>query len=374
VLNRAGYETGITQKFHLSPVWKFPFDQFIVQHLEPEDTYGAVKQFIEAAGDRPSFLMCNIGNTHRPFKRVDPEGTGIEPVDPDAIEVPGHLPDTPRMRRDLANYFDTVQVADACLGRGMDALREAGRLEDTLIIFSADQGYAYHRAKATAYDDGTHVPLIVSGPGIERGIESEQLVSHVDVMPTILDYLGVGIPETVQGRTLRPLLNGERPDDWRDIVFTEHNSHGPNIEREWYPIRSAYDGRLHYLWNLASERVSEKPMQAYIDEADPPEHAPPVPWTPQDCFPGGPWDNQSFVATVEAKDAFPLQFELLQQTFARPEEELYDHHSDPDELFNVASDPAYAEHRARLRKALEDWMDATRDAGYDLKDVPRREG
>ena len=82
------------------------------------------------------------------------------------------LPDTPLLRRDLSLYLTAVQCADACVGKILQALREGNRLERTLVIFTSDQGYCYHRAKATAYDMGLHVPLVMNGPGVRRGLSN----------------------------------------------------------------------------------------------------------------------------------------------------------------------------------------------------------
>jgi N-sulfoglucosamine sulfohydrolase len=286
------------------------------------------------------------------------------------VEVPAYLADTPAMRQDWADYLTTIQYADACVGAVMRELEAAGRLEDTLVIFTADQGYAFHRAKATAYDAGLRVPLIVRAPDGERGTERGELVSHVDLMPTILQAAGMEIPENVQGRALQPLLQGERDVEWREVVFGEHNSHGPNLPREYYPTRSAFDGRFHYLVNLLAGKQAEKPLEAFAAE----EHqGKPVAWTPQDCLPGGPWGNLSFEATLEAKDQFPLQYELLWQTFHRPPEELYDLHSDPGEMRNLAGDARVLAPLRRLRQATERWQEESGDPGLALKDTPRRE-
>lgn len=369
ILDRAGVETGITQKFHLSPPWKYRFRQRLGAGSDPDSHLRAMRTFLAACHDRPFFMMANIGNTHRPFA---PHIVPIDSprVDPRGIDVPPELPDTPALRHDLAQYLDAVQCADACAGAVLQALREAGRLEHTLVIFTSDQGYCYHRAKATAYDDGVRVPLIVAGPGVRSGAQESRLASHVDLLPTILEAVGLPIPERVQGASLMPLLAGREVPSWRGCVFAEHNAHGPN-PREYYPIRSACDGRFHYLRNLTAERRADIPVEAMaLGRAGGMD----VFWAgPADIFPGGPWGNGSFRATVEAKEAFPKQYELLVRTFARPPEELYDLHSDPGEMENLAGDPRFAAVQRRLAAALDAWMQGTDDPGIALRERPRRE-
>ncbi len=356
ILGQHGYVTGITQKFHLSPPWKYPFQVRLGTSHVPETNRAAARQFLTECGARPFFFMANIGNTHRPFRRGKGELTG-PPVDPEAIAAPPYLADTPAMRRDLADYFAAVQGADACVGAVLDALRETGRYEDTLIVFTSDNGYCYHRAKASVYEDGVHMPLIVRGPGVAGGRRLRDLMSHVDLVPTILDALGIPVPPNVQGRSLGPLLEG-RPDaagpggagSGRDVVFSEHNAHGPG-EPSLYPSRAVTDGRLRYIRNL-------RPEKTYV--------------LPADAMDADPWGNGSYQATLDARDEFPVQYDLLQRTLHRPAEELYDLHTDPGEIVNLVEDARYAGPLARLRAALDEWMRVTEDPGDPTRIVRRQ--
>lgn len=368
ILNRAGFVTGITQKFHLSPPWKFPFaHRYPVGH-HPDSHGSAMEAFLQSSANKPFFLMANIGNTHRPFSRHIVK-IAAPRVDPNQIDVPANLPDTGLLREDLAEYLDTVQCADACTGAILDVLKASGRFDCTLIIFTSDQGYCFHRAKATAYDLGVHVPLIITGPGLSRGLASDHLVSHVDLVPTILDLLNLSAPDTVQGKSLRTLLEGQNSSEWRTAVFSEHNSHGPN-PNEYYPIRGAFDGRFHYLRNLCPQRRwTGDPDSLLVGGFNIND----VGFAgPADAFPGGPWENHSYEATVLAKDMFPVQYGLLSLTFQRPPEELYDLHDDPCEIRNLIEDPRYRIHLERLRTTLNSWMRETRDPGHNLRNVPRR--
>ena len=370
LLNGAGYVTGITQKFHLSPVWKYPFSRRFGAGSDPKSHARAARDFFGGCGEKPFFLMANIGNTHRPFRQhiVDIDGP---PVSPEAIEVPPNMPDTGLMRKDLAEYLAAVQCADACAGAVLSELRKSGRYERTLIIFTGDQGYCYHRAKATAYDAGIRVPMIISGPGVEKGIESGDLVSHVDLMPTILDRVGIDVPQLVQGTSLRPILENRADRSWRRWVFAEHNAHGPN-PFAYYPIRSVFDGRLHYLRNLMPERCWEGRPESLLTAKQLPAE---IGFAgPADAFPGKKWDNHSYEAAVRARDEYPVQYGLLNKTFKRPAEELYDLHQDPHEIWNLADDARYSGHLERLRGALDQWMRVTKDPGLKVRDVPRREG
>lgn len=369
ILNARGYETAITEKLHLSPPWKYPFRQRFRAGLEVDDNERAAARFFRGCGDKPFFLMANILHPHRPFRRHIVK-TDYSPVDPNRIDVPANLPDTPDIRRDLADYFETVQSADACAAAILKALKASGKYDNTLIIFTSDQGYCYHRAKATAYDLGIRVPLIMAGPTVRKNHFSRQLVSHIDLMPTILDMLSLSIPGTVEGKSLRPLLSDGQNAPWRDIVFAEHNSHGPS-PHEYYPIRSAFDGRFHYLRNLLYDQKRwTGDMESLLKNDTFPNEL--LFAGPTDAFQRRSWDNRSFEATIRAKEQFPDQYALLQKTFARPHEELYDLHTDPFEMRNLADDERFKKQLLVLRQAVTQWMKDTNDPGIELNRTPRR--
>ncbi len=346
ILKQAGFYTGITQKWHLSPPWKFPFQRRLPAKGSLENIRRDVNTFLQEAGDRPFFLQMNIGNTHR---RFDASFEGVPRVAPEDVDMPPLFPDTPKARQDLAAYFSSINALDAAVGATLDALKASGRSDETLVIFTSDHGWAYPRGKATAYYMGTHVPLIVSGPGVVRNRRTDALTSLVDLMPTMLDALDLEAPETVQGRSLRAWLTGETPSSWRDVLFTEHNSHGPP-ERDWYPSRSALDGRYHYILNLWPDKTYRFPADLTEEEG---------------------WGTLIYDAVVEARGEAPEPYEALQNTIHRPKEELYNIEQDPYELNNLADDPAYAEEQQRLKTALQQWITRTDDP-FDPAQIERR--
>ncbi len=353
VLGEAGFFRAITQKLHLSPPWKYPFDARNPVGTKPAGFKRVIGQFIEQAGDRPFYIQANIAATHRPFPNHLKDLEGPLP-DIDGFPVPEYLPDTPEMRKDLQEYYGTVELADECAGAILAALKEAGKLDDTLVIYTADQGEGYHRAKASAYEGGVHVPLVISGPGVREDVVTDQLVSEIDLMPTVLDFLGLPIPETVQGVSLKAYLTGKTEKiDGRKYVFAEHNSHGP-AEAEIYPSRAVTDGRYYYIKNLM-------PPKHYV--------------LPEDLRKAGPpWYNGSYQAAIDAQGKFPEQYEKLQELLnGRPPEELYDLESDPGQLKNLAGDPEVEQKLVELRGAVEEWREETGDVEKDPREIVRRQ-
>jgi N-sulfoglucosamine sulfohydrolase len=370
VLGKNGYFTGITEKWHLSPPWKFPFDFRDEASLKPAGSANAMKKFIKAAEDKPFFIQCNVDNTHRPWQthiRINPD---LPKVDPAAVEIPPCWPDTPKTRQDYAEYLTTVQHADAVIGAIIQTVKEAGLLDNTIFIYSSDQGFCYHRAKATAYDAGVHVPLSVTGPGIQSDVQTAALASHIDILPTILDYAGIEIPKTVQGLSLRPVLEGKAPDVGRKDIVSEHNAHGGSPQ-EYYPTRSITDGRYRYIWNIAYQKVPDFDIDTMVTDLNYRKTSHSLAWMCWDATPSDVWQNNACEEIILHKNEFPLPYQLLKESMFRPEVELYDLEKDPYEMHNLAENPEYKTVLQKLKKALDEEMKETGDNG-DPRSVKRR--
>jgi len=333
ILKEQGYQTGISQKWHLSPATKFPFDKRFKANGKPAQIKSDLGAFFDDVGHQPFFLQMNIQNTHRPYS------TGDKSVDPSQLTMPDFFPDTAAAREDLAAYYAAVKQVDNVTKIVLDQLASRHLDHNTLIIFTSDHGWPYHRAKATSYYMGTHVPLIVVTPkdylsATATAKTNDHLVSLIDLMPTILDMLSLPIPETVQGKSLITLLNNDPNPKWREVLFTQHASHGPG-KHHWYPTRSAFDGNWHYTVNLWPEKT-------YL--------------LPKDLTDSEDWGNLLFDSLLENKDAFPIAYQALLHTYKRPKEELYFIPDDTYSLTNLAQYKQYTEQREKLAKALQQHM------------------
>jgi N-sulfoglucosamine sulfohydrolase len=256
------------------------------------------------------------------------------------------------------------------VGEVLKALNESGQAGNTIIIYTSDQGFCYHRAKATTYDWGVHVPLSVTGPGIAAGIQTPELASHIDLTPTVLDFAGIAIPATVQGVSLRKLLEGKTKSSGHSYIFSQHNAHGPAPD-EYYPSRTVTDGRFRYIRNLRNQIVPDYPIERFITDEAFANKPKGLAWLCLDATPGGNWGNRAFAEVIHNKDRFPVQYELLKSTFFRPKEELYDLENDPWEMNNLADVTDYMKTLNKLSQVLDDWMKKTNDDG-DPRSIQRR--
>ena len=248
--------------------------------------------------------------------------------------MPAHLPDLPAVRRDLADYYESISRLDSGVGLLLDALRETGHSDDTLVIYLSDNGRPFPGAKTTLYDDGVHLPLIISSPTqTKRGVRNNAMVSWVDITPTILDWAGVS-PQNAQpfaGRSILPILEQPDPQGW-DRVF---GSHGFHEIQQYYPMRALRTRQYKYIVNLAAPL--EFPVAGDIAS------------------------SPTWRAIAAARPIASLGARTMEAFLHRPPEELYDLRKDPSEVQNLATDPAHREVLERMRAEMRKFRTDTHD-------------
>lgn len=331
-LRAAGYRTGISHKFHMYPHRKFPFDSWIA------NTPGDVQRFLAARDDRPFFLMHNIASPHRPF-RLHMRNAGRECLDPATVRPPGFLPDVPVVREDWAEYLTCVEITDQKVGEVLGVLEASGHRDDTVVIYVGDNGPSYHRGKMTVYDFGLRVAMIVAGPGVQQGVTSDELTSLADLMPTVMDYAGARLTRPVQGKSLRPLLEGRPDARGHELMFGEVHV---GVQPGGFEGRSVFDGRWHYIRQYNTDR----PHPLCADDVQ--EQT---------------WGNRAYQATLDAREQFPEAYALLQTVVGPdpPREQLFDLEADRWETKDLMGSADAEPARARLSAALDRWLEETDD-------------
>jgi arylsulfatase A-like enzyme len=153
----------------------------------------------------------------------------------------------------MRDYLACVQGVDDNVGKVLDYLEKSGLEKDTIVIYSADNGWYLGDLglydKRFMYEPGLRVPLIVRGPGVKAGITPDQFVANIDLAPTFLDLAGLPVPEFMQGRSFAPMLRGEAPADWRKTFYYRYyHSPGHHNTAAHYGVRTATHKLIHY-WN-----------------------------------------------------------------------------------------------------------------------------
>ena len=353
LMKAAGYFTGIRGKVaHSTPYSPYPGWDVVLDTL-PDGTeahpknvasyYASAKQGIAAAkrAGKPFCLNLNISDPHKPFWNEDgrPDVNRPSRVFTAAeVPVPGFLPDDPAIRAELALYYSSVRRGDDCLGEILRALRESGEDERTVIFFLSDHGMPLPFAKTQLYFHSTRTPWMIRWPGVTRagGVDDRHLVSAVDLLPTLLDVVGVAHPAGLDGRSFAPVLRGETQEG-RDYVVTEYNENSGGWR---HPMRAIMTRDFGYIFN--------------------------------------PWSNGTRVMATATKGTVSYRrLQALARTDAaaaarldlfdhRVPEELYRYASDPDALQNLLKRPEYQVELARHTRLLEEWMVRTKDPMLDV--------
>jgi N-sulfoglucosamine sulfohydrolase len=347
VLAANGYHTAVSGKLHVSPNERFPYNEFIPKAGSKAALNGVIKR---AAGKPWFFLHNSITFTHRPFANSEKQPISIDPA---KVKLPAHLPDTPVARRDWAEYLDGVQRNDQAVGNVMAALRESGQESNTIIIFMGDHGPAYQHGKMTPFHLGLHVPLIIRLPGA-KPLVSDALVSELDLLPTLLDVLGIRYESQLHGMSLKPLVEGKTDAKGHDFIFSEVSGRSHNLKRGMEE-RSVLDATHQFI--VRSRLDEPKVINADLRDMK-------------------PWLNRIYGETVRVKEQFPEAYRILSEMDPRalggkpPAIELYDLQNDPDELHNLATDSAQRPHLERLFAAMKQWHADTQDSAMILPDLP----
>ncbi len=348
LMKAGGYFTGIRGKVqHSTPYSPYPGWDLILDTLPDgtpahpknvESYYLSTKQGIAAAkkAGRPFCLNLNISDPHKPFYNEDGQAEVNKPsrvFTPQEVPVPGFLPDDPEVRAELALYYSSVRRGDDCLGAILRALQESGEDERTVILFLSDHGMPLPFAKTQLYFHSTRTPWMVRWPGVTRAgaLDDRHLISGVDLLPTLLDIVGLPYPAGMDGRSFAPVLRGETQEG-RDFVVTEYNE---NSGGHRHPMRSLVTKDFAYLFNPWSngERIMATATKGTVT-------------------------YRRMQALARTDPAVAARLTLFDK---RVPEELYNYAADADALQNLIARPEFRADRDRLTRQLEEWMVRTGD-------------
>ena len=308
-LGEEGYKVGLAGKIHVKPKEVFPFElingiernpvsktaKFDVEHL---------RHFMTTPSTKPFCLVSALVVPHIPWTVGDPSR-----FNPENIELPSYLADTPETRKEFINYLAEVEVLDQQVGSILEVLREENLANDTIVIFTSEHGAQFPFSKWTNYEMGIHTSLIVRWPKkVKPNSRSDAIIQYVDVLPTIIDAVNGNSDQNFDGSSFLSVLKGKK-NTHRNFAYFMHNNvpEGPP-----YPIRSISDGEYHYIRNLKADKLFiEKHLMTRM---------------PLNKY----WPSWVFAST-ENKHIM----NLVNRYMKRPSEELYHLETDPNELNNL---------------------------------------
>lgn len=346
LLNQTGHQTGVLGKIHVGPSNVYPW----------KVTKESTTRDVAFIADQARSFLLDIKQSQQPFSLTvgfhDPHrdqtrgGFGND-AEYDSritkgnyiaenVEVPSFITDSNGARSELAEYYNSIHRLDQGVGMILDALDDSGLAQSTLVIFVSDNGPPFINSKTTLFDAGVRLPLIIKSPG-SSPIVSTNMVSYIDILPTILDFVnhpGVKDPAGKRlGRSLLPMLGTASELPEFDHVFGSHTFH--EVTNYW-PTRFIRDRRFKYHRNLAWRL--DFPFAA-------------------DLYGSLSWED---IRNSTEKEIM-IGGRRLKDYFFRAPEELYDLENDPDEVKNLVKEPEYAEVLESLRSRLEKWQRRTED-------------
>ena len=335
-----GYRVGIAGKGHIFPHRNFPFERVGKENKgsEGETSFGltaltknTVSQFMARDLSQPFFLVVASSNPHTPWNRGN-----SQQYPPQQLTLPTGLPDSAIIREKLSRYLAEVSDLDRELGLLEREIESLDIKDNTIMLFTSEQGSSFPFAKWTNYDSDLRNALIIRWPNtITAGVTNDAMIEHIDVLPTLTDLVNGTIPTGLDGKSFKHVLRGDSQQH-KNYVYglqTSSNIHNGSP----YPIRSVRSDRYKLIHNLMpNNRFSN-------------------------ILTNAPWFKAALLAEQANNGSRYAGY------ITRPEYELYDLHSDPFEQHNLYQQTTYQPTFKHLRQKLSAWMQQQGDRGIETE-------
>jgi N-sulfoglucosamine sulfohydrolase len=351
-LKKLGYRTAIIGKRHYEPSNQFKWDmeeendQKVIVDRDVLWMNQRAMDFVDDDSD-PFFLVMSYVDPHRGDSDDGPEyspdrnikfprtklGLPQKPTPAARIQPFPFLGlDSPEIRKELADFYGAVDRLDIGVGDLMQQLENRGLWKDALVIFIGDHGPDVTRGKMAVYESAVRIPFLLKVPGSNSGLVRDELVSTVDIFPTVLEAASLRRVQSQPGRSLLPLAQAQVPKEWRRYMFTEYITHAPG---QFYPRYAVRNKRYKLIYNvLGGQRGNPLNPANYCNA-----------W----------WESR------KPKYLHSPIRAVYDRVDNPPEIELYDLQNDPYEWNNLAESPELADVRFRMKLAIDVWRKSTRD-------------
>jgi N-sulfoglucosamine sulfohydrolase len=353
-LQPLGYRVVLANKTHIKPPEAFPFEYLkatLPRNPAEPRTYRAegldtrvVDDFLAAhAREHPDQPLCLILADNGPHVTWERNKT----YDPAKLPIPPFMVDTPKTRTALANYYQDITSVDQRVGEVMTSLQRHGFVENTLFIYTSDQGSEWPKCKWTVYDTGLRVPFVARWPGvIKPGTDCDALISFVDVLPTFVELAGGRGPADIDGRSFRDVLLG-RKTAHNEYIFASHTRDG---NMNVFPQRGVRDRRYKFILNLNPENKWTTHFTKVMT----------IPDSHGDVY-------STWVEKAKHDAAAAKVVGIIERHRA---EEFYDLEADPHEMNNLIDDSAHRARIVKMRERLQEWLKQQGDPAKPETDQP----
>lgn len=347
LLRELGYRVAIAGKTHVKPAELFGFEyiggflpkreeHYRKYRAEGLDTAPVEKLLSSHRLENPNQPICLILGDSNPHVTWEPNKI----YNPEALSLPPYIADTPIARKALANYYQDITTMDSRIGDVDKMLKKYGYTDNTLFIYTTDHGSEWPHCKWTLYDTGIRLPFIARWPGeIPAATATDAMISHVDLLPTLIDIAGGEPSQQMDGRSYKNVLYGQQ-QTFRDKIYGTHTRDG---NMNVFPQRCVRDSQYKYLLNLNPENR----WTTHFTEVEgiPESHA------------------EVWNSWVEKAKSDPKTAELVYRTQHHPVEELYDTNADPYEFNNLAFKETSHDILENMRADVQEWMQSQGDEG-----------
>ena len=342
ILKAQGFRTGVVGKLHVQPADVYPWDYEQTAQFGNRDVWDMgqkVREFLAESEGQPFYLHVGFSDPHRAggpggfANHRDYQNVDAREYSPADVTVPEFLPDQPEVRAELAQYYQSIDRLDQGYGFCLDALKDAGRLDDTLVLCFSDHGMPFPGAKASPYDTGLHVPLLAMAPSQSRkGVTNDAMISLTDIAPTVIDWCGAEVPANYDfhGSSFVPII-GQESGAGRDEHYYSHTFH--EIVN-FFPWRGVRTRKYKYTKFLYPEL--EMPL-------------------PSDLWGSPTWQG------VRSRQSKTVGLRRTQNVLRHAPEELFDIVADPMETTNLAGSAAHQAVLSELREKVAKFREDTGD-------------
>lgn len=351
-LSDLGYRVGLAGKKHYSPASVYPFEYLqgfcpkAAQANPPADDWTQVRQFLSRDSKEPFCLfICSI-HAHSPWDAGDSSRW-----EPEKLKLPPNLADTEGTRQHYREFLAEVRVFDDQVGKAEELLKELGLDANTVVIVLDENGTGMPGGKWSAFDWGVRSGCVMKWPAsYQANFSTDAITQYCDILPTLIEAAGGIVPESIDGKSLLPLIQ-KKTSKHRDYAFSMHNNRDSSNGKvdPCFSLRAATDGRHKLIWNLTPGNMYATQNINGLDYGD---------------VNRGSSATKIYGSWLEAAKSDPHVNDLLRRIRYYPEIQLFDLHEDPWELHDLANKPEHQSKINELKMAISNWMKQQGDDGH----------